>query len=218
MGTGIAPLGRVAPPTGQRSEMTGFVLAGGASRRMGRDKAWLPVGARSLIELVIDRLAPYVNQVIVIGREPDASRLLKLEVDGVLTDCKPAWGPLMGVYTGLMHTETDLNLFVSCDMPWIHGRLIERLIGAYQHGRTVVMSRHPLHGIQPLPLLCHTQACRTIGTLLDRNERSLKALIAQPGTYAASIHEPALRRSFTNVNTLADYAILAHEAADASRS
>ena len=199
-------------------ELTGFVLAGGASHRMGRDKAWLPVGSGSLIELVIDRLSPHVDQVIVIGREHDALRLLELEVAGVLTDLKPGEGPLMGVYTGLMHTETEWNLFVPCDMPWIQARLIERLISASWEGCQVVTSRHPSEGIQPFPLLCRRQACRTIGALLDRRERSLQALVSHRRAHVECIQEPELWRSFTNVNTLADYASLADELSYASRS
>jgi len=195
--------------TGIQSMLTGFILAGGRSSRMGRDKAFLPIGSHTLIELVMQRLRPLVERVVVISHAHNLQRLTRmLSGDAILTDVQPGYGPLMGVYTGLMHTETSWNLFLPCDMPWIERRLIERLVGACHEEAKVIAARHPAEGIQPFPLLCHVKACRTIGALLDRNERSLQALLHQPHTQWVTIEESDLWRCFTNVNTLIDYAKL----------
>ena len=198
--------------TGINSVVTGFILAGGKSSRMGREKALLPVGGQKLIELVIQRVRPSVERLLVIGGAHNTKPLRDLPADAVLIDLKPDHGPLMGIYTGLLHTETRLNLFVPCDMPWIDGRLIERLAGACDGDAEVVASLHPTEGIQPFPLLCHVKACRTIGTLLNRREQALQALLRQPGAQLITVDEPELWRSFTNVNTLADYAKLTEAA------
>ena len=201
--------------------ITGFILAGGQSSRMGRDKALLRVGSpahrslsvggQTLLELVMQRLAPCVQRVVVIGNAHNARRLEALSNAPVLIDLAPDAGPLMGVYTGLMHTETPLSLFVSCDMPWIESRLIERLTAAAGLGTKVIASLHPCEGIQPLPLLCHASARRNVGALLDRGARSLQALLEIPRARLVRIEEPALWRAFTNVNTPADYAKLHDE-------
>ena len=198
--------------TGITAMVTGFILAGGKSSRMGRDKAMLPVGDQRLIELVIQRIRPSVERLIVIGSVHNTRQLHDLQADAVLMDLKPDHGPLMGIYTGLMHTETPLNLFVPCDMPWVEGRLIDRLVEACRDGIEFVTSLHPMEGIQPFPLLCHVKACRTIGTLLNRGERALQVLLRQPGAQLITVNEPELWRSFTNVNTLADYAKLTEAA------
>ena len=193
--------------------IAGCILAGGASSRMGRDKAFLPIGSRPLIEMVVQRLRPFVERMIIIGNAHNLQRLREtLPADAVVTDMQPGYGPLMGIYTGLMHTETSWNLFLPCDMPWIDGRLIERLAGACHGDVEVVASLHPMEGIQPFPLLCHVKACRTIGTLLNRREQALQALLRQPGAQLITVDEPELWRSFTNVNTLADYAKLTEAA------
>ena len=191
--------------------MTGFILAGGRSSRMGRDKALLRVGSQTLLELVMRRLAPCVQRLVVIGNAHNARQLEALSVEPVLTDLAPEMGPLMGVYTGLMHTDTPLNLFVSCDMPWVEPRLIERLTASAGPSTEAVASVHPREGIQPLPLLCHASACRTVGALLDRGARSLQVLLAQSRARLVQIEEPALWRAFTNVNTPADYGTLHDE-------
>ena len=193
--------------------MTGCVLAGGTSSRMGRDKALLPIGFHTLIELVCQRLRPFVERLIVIGNAHNIQRLRDtLAADAILTDVQPGYGPLMGIYTGLMHTETLLNVFVPCDMPWVERRLIDRLVWYCRHGVEVTASLHPVDGIQPFPLMCHTTASRRNGALLNRGERALQALFQQPRTQLVSIEEPDLWRSFTNINTVADYAKLTEAA------
>jgi molybdopterin-guanine dinucleotide biosynthesis protein A len=187
----------------------GCILAGGMSNRMGRDKAFLPIGSRPLIEIVAQRLRPFVERLVIIGNAHNLQRLREtLTADAMMTDVQPGYGPLMGIYTGLMHTETSWNLFLPCDMPWIDGRLIERLAGAAHGEAEIVASLHPTEGIQPFPLLCHVKACRTIGALLNRGERALQVLLRQPGAQLVPVNEPELWRSFTNVNTVADYAKL----------
>ncbi|MBI3318981.1 MAG: molybdenum cofactor guanylyltransferase [Candidatus Omnitrophica bacterium] len=190
---------------------------------MGRDKALLPVcrpgedgtgrpvSSQTLIEVVIERIQSLVEPVVVIGSPRNVQRLGERLAHTVLTDLKPDCGPLMGIYTGLMSTETALNLFVPCDMPWVEGQLIERLLSLCQGDIRVVANLHPVEGVQPFPLICDVKACRTIGALLDRGERSLQALMRHPNTQLVRIEEPGLWRSFTNVNTVADYAKLAEE-------
>ena len=186
--------------------VTGYILAGGTSSRMGRDKALLPVGSRTLIELVRQRLRPCVERLVVIGHAHNVQRLRDmLSADAILMDVQPGYGPLMGIYTGLMHTETLLNVFVPCDMPWVERGLVDRLLDGCRQDVDVVASLHPTEGIQPFPLVCHASASRSIGALLDCGERALQGLLQQPSARLITIHEPELWRSFTNVNTVADY-------------
>ncbi len=175
---------------------------------MGREKALLPVGRQPLIEIVIQRLRPHVRQLFIVANTDNAHQLAQLPVNAILVDLKSDCGPLMGVYTGLMRTETQLNLFIPCDMPWVQGQLIDRLARACRDGIDFVASLHPVEGIQPFPLVCHVNGCRTIGALLNQGDRSLQTLFRQPCTRLVRVEEPDLWRSFTNVNTLADYACM----------
>lgn len=188
--------------------MTGFILAGGQSHRMGREKASLQVGDHTLLELVAQSLRPLVSRLVVITQYGIKWPVCPVGVDELLSDVKPDCGPLMGLYTGLLHTNTSLNLFVPCDMPFIDSRLITHLAGACQDEVQVVASRHPTEGVQPFPLLCRVTACRTIGALLDQQWLALHALLEQPGSCTVRIEDPALWRSFTNINTAAEYETL----------
>ncbi len=192
--------------------VTGYVLAGGRSTRMGSDKAFMPVGDRPLVELVIERLRPSVGRLVMIGNAHNAARLRAVygppSVHAVLTDLVPDRGPLMGLYTGLMHTGTDLNVFVPCDMPWVDPRVLARLRQACDARTDVVASSTPDRRIEPFPLICRRAACRDVGRLLDEGAWAVQALLDRPRARLVPIHDPELRRGFTNVNTPADQAQL----------
>lgn len=188
--------------------ITGFVLAGGQSSRMGREKAWLPIGSRPLIEVILGRIRHCVDRTVIIANLHNRSEFEHLAVEAVLTDIVPGCGPLMGVYTGLMHTETELNVFVSCDMPWIAGEWLEELMAACSLPALAVASQQPGCRIQPLPLVCRAKVIREVGALLNLRERSLQALFKRPRTRLITVEAPRLWPAFANINTPEDYARL----------
>jgi molybdopterin-guanine dinucleotide biosynthesis protein A len=93
---------------------TGAVLCGGASRRMGRDKALLPLDGRAMAARVADALrAAGAAQVLAIGGDADALAGLGLDVR---PDSHPGDGPLPATITALLAAEEDAVLVVSCDL------------------------------------------------------------------------------------------------------
>ena len=195
--------------------LTGYILAGGNSSRMGRDKAFLPAGKVTLVELVAARLRPLVEDLHVIGHAGNVERLRALAPPVgpvVLEDFRPGCGPLMGVYTGLMHAVTPLSVFVPCDMPWVQPGLIDLLAAACVDGAEVAACEVPGDGWHPFPLVCRSAALRTVGGLLDRDRRALRDLLATPGARVLTVSEPDLCRSFLNLNTPADHARLVADA------
>src|SRR5271163_1224329 len=103
-----------APPwVASGSSCSGYVLAGGRSTRMGRDKALLPLGDSTLLDHVAQCVRQAAGNVTIIG-PPDRYASLGYPVTAdLVTNC----GPLGGLYTALSITETDWNLMVACDMP-----------------------------------------------------------------------------------------------------
>ena len=185
-----------------QAAVTGIVLAGGASSRMGCDKALLTVGGQRLIARVIERLLPWVDRVMVVGHADNAARLQPFVTGEVVTDFVPGRGPLMGLYTGLMHSQTPLNLLVPCDMPRLDDRLVQRLFLAWRPGLALVAGAQPEGRLQPFPLLCHRSACRLIGALLDRRESALQQLRELPGADVIDLDDSVVP---TNLNTPEDY-------------
>lgn len=94
---------------------TGVVLAGGASRRMGQDKALVPVGGRPMARIVADVLAGAgAAEVVVVGG--DRSGLARLGLD-VRPDRWPGEGPLGGLLSAFAEAAHDLLVVLACDLP-----------------------------------------------------------------------------------------------------
>ena len=98
-------------------EATLLVLAGGASRRMGRPKAWLEVGETILLRWVADRLAPSFAEVLVSFAEPE--QLEQPVPYRVVFDRKLAAGPMAGIEAGLVAARVDPVFVIACDMPFV---------------------------------------------------------------------------------------------------
>lgn len=110
--------------------ITGIVLSGGESSRMGENKSLLLLDNKPVIAHVVDAIRPFVGEIMVITNEPE--RYDFLEDVTFREDIIKGKGPMGGIYTGLHHTKTDLSFVVACDMPFIKGELIpflEKRIG-----------------------------------------------------------------------------------------
>src|SRR6266550_831167 len=96
-----------------RSGCSLVILAGGLSRRMGRDKAALPAGDGTLIEHLARRLAPVVDEIIIAGGSAEP------RLDGVrlAADRDAGLGPLAGMHAGLMAARHPYAFVVGCDLP-----------------------------------------------------------------------------------------------------
>jgi molybdopterin-guanine dinucleotide biosynthesis protein A len=105
--------------------VTGIVLAGGRSQRMGRDKAWQPIAGRPMIQWVLDAVrAVTQHQFVVVRRR---GRYGELDVP-LVEDHFPGRGPLTGLHAGLKAAPTDLTLVVACDLPLVRPELLRLLI------------------------------------------------------------------------------------------
>jgi molybdopterin-guanine dinucleotide biosynthesis protein A len=105
--------------------VSAIILAGGKSRRMGRDKAFLELDGKPLIAHVIDRVAPLCTETILVTNDAPAYARFGLRVIG---DVYPGKGSLGGIYSGLHAAHTHYVLAVACDMPFLNQALLRYLI------------------------------------------------------------------------------------------
>ena len=99
-----------------------FILAGGASRRMGTDKSQLMLDGKSFIEHVAAALTRISNEISVVGKPPTDSTKRRY-----IPDVYPNWGALGGVHTALASSDAAWSLIVACDFPFVTTELFERL-------------------------------------------------------------------------------------------
>jgi molybdopterin-guanine dinucleotide biosynthesis protein A len=106
-------------------DITGIILSGGKSSRMGRNKALLKVGDKTIIERVRDLLQGIFQDVILITNDPDKYKFLNLPM---FEDVYKHKGPLAGIHSGLVNTSTEINFIISCDIPFMTQEMIKYLV------------------------------------------------------------------------------------------
>lgn len=197
------------------AEATGIVLAGGQSRRMGRDKALLPFGEDTLLGRVVRRVGGVCSRVIVVAREADAYPGFEVALDRF-----PGCGPLAGLHAGLLEARTDLCVCVACDLPFLEPALLRLLLDRAE-GYDAAL---PLLGgrVEPLCSVYRRSVTAVAESLLRAGGGSMRDLLRRLRVRAVGEEElrmadPELL-SFLNVNTPEDYrAALQRATAEAGR-
>ncbi|MGD1092529.1 MAG: molybdenum cofactor guanylyltransferase [Bryobacteraceae bacterium] len=134
----------------------GFILVGGRSSRMGRDKALLPLNGSTLVEVLAGHLKNAAGTVTLIG-PPDRYGSLGFPV---VADSIDNCGPLGGVYTALSITRAEWNLIVACDMPGLTTGFLEDLFLAAEATEADCVVPEGARGVEPLCAVYHRR-CRT---------------------------------------------------------
>ena len=108
-----------------QSPPSGIILAGGRSRRLGRDKAVESVGGQPLIQRVIQRLSQVTSEiVVVVADQTQADRFALDQGQRVTQDLYPGKGSLGGIFSGLSAARQEWSLVVACDMPFLNLELL----------------------------------------------------------------------------------------------
>lgn len=121
------------------AKVSGIILAGGKSRRMGRDKAFLEFNGQLLIERVIERVSHVCADVTIVANDVPAYTRFGLPV---ISDIFPGKGSLGGLYSGLLHAQRDYALAVACDMPFLNEMLLRYLISLAPQYDIVIPRAH----------------------------------------------------------------------------
>ena len=184
----------------------GFVLVGGNSSRMGRDKARLPFQGRTLVEHVASAVAEAAGSVTLVGA-PERYGTLGFPM---LADDRSGAGPLAGIHTALATSPADWNLIVACDMPGISAAFLRSLMAAAQSSREIdcLLPAGPSGLPEPLCAAYHSRCLDVIGEALDRNVRKITDGLAGLKIANWSVAESAW---FRNVNTPEEWAQYTHE-------
>jgi len=188
------------------NNITGIILAGGDSRRMGRDKAFLPIEHKPLIEIVFHRMQEVCREVIIVSND-----CLKFEKFSsffhVEKDIFPHCGPLGGIYTGLKRAKDDIIFVSACDMPFLNKPLAQKLIVEIKGVDAVVPEfndrLHPLFAVYSKESINVAASqlqkkCYKMMSFLELiNVRILKEKNIKPLDKEG--------RSFININTIKEY-------------
>ena len=180
--------------------ITGVILAGGKSSRMGQNKALMSLGGQRLVDRVVEVMHSVFDALLMVTNTPDVYADLGVPM---VRDVWPEKGSLGGVYSAIYHVATPYCLVVACDMPFLRAALLRYLITQIADYDVVVpdvlgelQTLHAIYSkacLQPIERRLEMHRLRIVGFFPDVRVRTVTASELAP-------YDPALL-AFQNLNT-----------------
>lgn len=177
--------------------ITGIVLAGGKSSRMGEDKGLMNLNGAPMISYALNILESLTDKIIIVANQEGYEQFNY----PVYKDLQPNEGPLGGIITGLSHSTTETNWILACDTPYITAELLTDLkVNLGERDMVITAFRGKSH---PLISCCKKRIATELSKQLDLNNRKLtRAFEAiNCGIFNAGNYEAEL---FRNLNEKSD--------------
>ena len=191
----------------KKNNITGIILAGGKSSRMGEDKSFILFLGRPLIEVLIDKISPLFSDLIIVTNKPQLYKKYGIRTEADLVKDK---GPLAGIYTGLISSKDSYNFVFACDMPFLNQDLIKYILKEAD-GYDVVIPEYEGR-FQPLCAIYSKECIAPIEDGLSKNK--LKIIDFLKHVKVRRINEKEISRfisyqsPFVNINTPQDIHVL----------
>jgi len=180
-----------------------FILAGGASRRMGTDKSQLLIDRQTFTERISETLLKLTDSVTLVGRPLDTSALPSVP------DVYPQWGALGGLHAALAACKREWAIVAACDLPFVTSELF-LFLASLRLDHEAVVPIQPDGRPQPLAALYRVDPCRERATeLIEAGRRRPLDLLESVKTRWVAFDEirnlEQSDRFFVNINTPSDY-------------
>lgn len=184
--------------------VTGVILAGGRSSRMGSNKALLPYRGGRFIEAISRQLAELFREVIIVTNHPEQYAFLPFRK---VRDIFPGMGPLAGIHAGLAASSGEAAFVAACDMPYLNTGLIRRLV--HSSGSECVVIPETPRGPEPLHAIYGKGCLVEIEAALHAGQKRIRSFFSQSSILTIPASEVALFdpdfTSFCNINTPQEY-------------
>tara|TARA_B100000029_G_scaffold235772_1_gene232903 strand:+ start:7514 stop:8122 length:609 start_codon:yes stop_codon:yes gene_type:complete len=188
--------------------LSGIILAGGMSRRLGRNKAIENIANKPLLSIVCDAIKPFVNELIIVVNNKQRQKELSFLKNTKFTiDKYNNSGSLGGIYTGLLKANNEKAIIVACDMPFISPSIISLMISKIKSSIDIIIPetegfKHSTHAI-------YSKSCiKIIKKNLDDNNLKISNIFNMCKTKIISEKEiydtEPNTASFFNINTEVD--------------
>jgi molybdopterin-guanine dinucleotide biosynthesis protein A len=184
--------------------VTGVILSGGKSSRMGKNKSLLTLGNKKVIEHIHDEMRSCSDDIVVVANEPSAYAFL---ASNIVSDRFPGKGPLAGLETAFFHKEADAYIISACDTPLIKREVYKYLLSRLHNYEAVIPvfndQTHPLSGIYRRSVL------QAVKQQLNKDELKVKSFFKNIRVNYVdnfeAISNDILHQHFFNMNTPSDY-------------
>lgn len=202
-----------------KTRINGIILSGGQSSRMGEDKALMKVGTKTIIEIVIDKLKPFCDEIIISADNIDEYSKFGYKV---VPDRYKNSGPLSGIYSSLLESNSERNFIISCDLPLIGSELIEQIIETKSDKEIILPvtngKYHQLCGVYSRSIIPEAESILRRGEeekggkeeKENRRKRktSVKRLLEISDVEFVNVTDMVSENEFLNMNTKEDFTII----------
>jgi molybdenum cofactor guanylyltransferase len=188
-----------------RKNITGIILAGGKSTRMGSEKGLVLLNKKPFIKHIVETLNPLVNTIIIVSNNPEYDIFNLKRVEDIIENS----GPLAGLYSGLFHSKTEHNLVLSCDVPLITSEVLEELIHDFESDFDVIQLQSK-NKTMPLIAIYKKQCMQQCLALLQNDERRLRVAVNEFKTKTIVLNS-YLEQFTKNINTIEQLEAIQHE-------
>ena len=180
--------------------VTGIILSGGKSTRMGENKAFIELEGVPIVRRIYTLFKELFQEVIIVTNQQE---LFKNFDSKIYSDLIPNQGALGGLYTGLFFSTFQYSFCVACDMPFIKKALVQYIINHIE-GEDVIVPRTE-DGLQPLHAIYSKNCLDPIKIIMEQGKYKIIDFYNQVNVKIVEEKEftvlDPLRESFINVNT-----------------
>lgn len=174
--------------------ITGIILAGGKSSRMGTDKGILEIANKAMISYVIETVKKVTDKIIIISNNNNYNQFGY----PIYNDLVKEKGPLGGIYTGLFYSTTEYNLVLSCDTPLVNDAILKKLIQNTRNNTADIIIARDSNSIHPLCGIYRKSIIEKIKENINDQHLKLKELLV---VFKTKTIDFETSEAFTNVNT-----------------
>jgi len=194
------------------SSMNAYILAGGKSKRMKEDKAFLTYRGKPFLEVIIECTSELFDEVFVVGRtyhSPSIAGSIPDEVSGI--------GPIAGIFSALNHTDKHFNFFIAVDYPLASRELILLLSSRLLQNQPLFEGLIPFTPDGPHPLFAfYSRSCLSaVERCIAEKRYDIRCICRSCRIMNFLLHEELeeeeyrhFRRCFLNINSNRDYLFL----------
>lgn len=203
-------MSKIKENPGWQHTITPFILSGGKSRRMGKNKSFVRLGGRPLIEIVVGKVADIFQQKpVIITNHPEEYAYLGCNMIGDIVKDK---GPLGGIHAGLIHSPTPYIFVFACDMPFIEKTFIQYMMNRLT--QEDILIPHNGESVEPLHAIYSKQCIAAIELHLHKDHCCVQSFFQDVNIAYVEPPEMAglklLDHYFLNVNTVEDLTTAEH--------
>ena len=197
----------------QYDQVSAFILTGGASSRMGKEKTLLEFGGQPIVLRIARLVEPLVSDVTAVG-SPERYPILGLNVIkdrefGLPSESGRKLGPLAGIATALTATRMDWNLILACDLPYLTREWLDWLLARTKVSHQQIIMPRTAGGPEPLAAVYRRECATPIMGALQRGVRKVTDAMEPLGiefvTEENWRHIDPHGRVLRNMNTSEDY-------------